>query len=68
MTLEKCGIELKAEDFPRIGEVLRGASDSKELAANRAWAKSQAWMHQGEAGEKTAEFMISKERISKEGT
>ncbi|MBQ6567578.1 MAG: CDP-glycerol glycerophosphotransferase family protein [Treponema sp.] len=68
VTLEKCGIELKAEDFPRIGEVLRGASDSKELAANRAWAKSQAWMHQGEAGERTAEFMISKERISKEGT
>ncbi len=65
VTLEKCGIELKSEDFPRIGEVLRGASDSKELAQNRAWAKSQAWMHQGEAGERVAEFMISKEK--KEG-
>lgn len=66
-TLEKCGIELKSGDFPRIGELLRGASDSQELAANRAWAKSQAWMHQGEAGERVAEFMISKEASSKEG-
>ena len=66
-TLEKCGIELKSGDFPRIGEVLRGASDSTELAANRAWAKSQAWMHQGEAGDRVAEFMISKETSSKEG-
>ena len=63
VTLEKCGIELKREDFSRIGEVLRGASDSRELAANRAWAKSQAWMFRGEAGERVAEFMISKERI-----
>ncbi|MBP5158432.1 MAG: CDP-glycerol glycerophosphotransferase family protein [Treponema sp.] len=61
-TLEKCGIELRKEDFPRIGELLRNASDSEELARNRAWAKSQAWMHQGEAGERTAEFMISKEQ------
>lgn len=66
VTLEKCGIELKREDFPRIGEVLRGASDSRELAANRAWAKSQAWMFRGEAGERVADFMISKERIAPE--
>lgn len=64
-TLEKCGIELKSEDFPRIEELLRGASDSEELARNRAWAKSQAWMHQGEAGERVAEFMISKEQKEK---
>ncbi len=61
VTLEKCGIELKSEDFPRIGELLRNASDSQTLAENRAWAKSQAWMHQGEAGERVADFMISKE-------
>lgn len=65
VTLEKCGIELKREDFPRIADVLRGASDSRELAANRAWAKSQAWMFRGEAGERVADFMISKEQ--KEG-
>ena len=54
-------IEKKTAD--RIADVLRGASDSRELAANRAWAKSQAWMFRGEAGERVAEFMISKERI-----
>ncbi|MBQ9538185.1 MAG: CDP-glycerol glycerophosphotransferase family protein [Treponema sp.] len=66
--VEKCGIELKKEDFPRIAELLRGASDSEELARNRAWAKSEAWMHQGESGERVADFMISKEKKeNKEG-
>lgn len=59
-TLEKIGIELKEEQFQNIKEVIQNASDSPVLAAARKQAKAEAWMHIGEAGERTADFMINK--------
>ena len=59
-TLEKIGIELKEEQFQNIKEVIQNASDSPVLAQARKQAKEEAWMHIGEAGERTADFMISK--------
>lgn len=59
-TLEKIGIELKEEQFQNIKEVIQNASDSPVLAAARKQAKAEAWMNIGEAGERTADFMISK--------
>lgn len=59
-TLKKIGIELKEEQFNNIKEVIQTASDSKELADLRHKAKAEAWMNEGLAGEKIAEFMISK--------
>lgn len=56
-TVKKMGIELQESQFPDIRRVIEGASDSPELAAARKAAKAQAWMHQGEAGERTADFM-----------
>lgn len=61
-TLEKIGIELKEEQFSNIKDVIQNASDSPELAKARADAKAQAWMHIGEAGERTAQFMINKSK------
>ncbi len=60
-TLEKIGIELKAEQFNRIKEVIQSASDAPELAQARAKAKAEAWMHIGDAGKNTVDFMIKKE-------
>ncbi|MBO4404658.1 MAG: CDP-glycerol glycerophosphotransferase family protein, partial [Treponema sp.] len=61
-TLEKIGIELKEEQFSDIKNVIQNASDSPVLAKARADAKAEAWMHIGEAGERTADFMISKSK------
>lgn len=56
--LEKMGIKLDEKDFNRIGEVIKQASDSPELAAARAEAKRTAWMHIGQAGKNIADYMI----------
>lgn len=61
-TLEKIGIELKEEQFENIKDVIQSASDSPELAAARAKAKAEAWMHIGEAGERVFSFMTEKEK------
>lgn len=64
--LRKFGIELKEEHFADINNVLKSASDSPELAAARREAKDQAWMCRGEAGKRTADFMIQTlERLDK---
>ena len=57
-TLKNCGILLEEKDFGRIKEVIQNASDSPELKQRRASAKAQAWQHIGEAGKRTADFMI----------
>jgi hypothetical protein len=56
--LEEFGIELTEEMFDSIGNVIRNASDSPDLQAARQKAKDEAWMYRGEAGKKTADFMI----------
>jgi hypothetical protein len=58
-TLRETGIELKEELFDSIGDVIRNASDSIELKKAREKAKNAAWQFQGEAGKRTADFMIS---------
>lgn len=57
-TLEKMGIELQEPQFSSIKQVIENASDSPELAAARRAAKAEAWMHIGESGERTADYMI----------
>ena len=66
-TLQEIGIPIKEEDFPNIAEVIKNASDSPELAAKRAHYKAEAWQHIGEAGIRTADYMISTmEKIEEE--
>ena len=59
-TLQEIGIPIKEEDFPNIAEVIKNASDSPELAQKRAHFKAEAWQHIGEAGKRTADYMINK--------
>ncbi|QQO09795.1 CDP-glycerol glycerophosphotransferase family protein [Breznakiella homolactica] len=59
-TLEKIGVELREEEFDRIGEVIKSAGASTGLADARREAKEAAWQHPGEAGKRIADFMIQK--------
>ena len=56
-TLREIGIELKEEEFNRIGETIKNASDSKELQAARQNAKETAWQHRGEAGKRIVDYV-----------
>ena len=56
--LRTFGTELKDEDFANIKEVIQSMSDSKELEKARHKAKATAWMHEGEAGKRIADYMI----------
>jgi CDP-glycerol glycerophosphotransferase (TagB/SpsB family) len=59
-TLREIGIELKEDDFPKIGEVIDRAANSVSLKEARQRAKQTAWQYPGEAGKRAADFMISK--------
>ncbi|MHC6202076.1 CDP-glycerol glycerophosphotransferase family protein [Breznakiellaceae bacterium SP9] len=65
-TLPTVGHELKEELFPRIKEVIQSIADSAELRAARHAAKQEAWMYQGEAGRRIADFMF--ETVEKGGS
>ena len=65
-TVKKIGIKIEEKDFANIKNVIQNASDSPELAAARKKARDEAWMHIGEAGKRTADFMIqTMEKIEK---
>lgn len=58
--LRKFGIELKEEQFKNLVEVIKNASDSKELSDARHNAKSEAWANQGASGKAVYDFMTAK--------
>ena len=60
-TLKQIGIELKEESFGKIEEIIKNASDSKELAEKRKYFKEEAWNFQDKAGSNIVDFMISKD-------
>ncbi|GHU48238.1 CDP-glycerol glycerophosphotransferase [Spirochaetia bacterium] len=57
-TLKKVGIELTEAMFPQIETVISSIADNPELKAARHAAKAEAWMYQGEAGKRIADFMV----------
>jgi CDP-glycerol glycerophosphotransferase (TagB/SpsB family) len=60
VTIRKIGVELREEDFPRIGEVINRALSSAALLEARQEAGREAWQYRGEAGKRIADFMIGK--------
>ena len=56
--LKEFGIELKEEQFGNIKDLIQEASTSETFALARASAKAQAWMHEGKAGKRIADYMI----------
>lgn len=57
-TVRKIGIKIEENDFPIIKEVIQNASDNPKLAALRKKAREEAWMHIGESGKLTVDYMI----------
>ncbi|WP_390620961.1 CDP-glycerol glycerophosphotransferase family protein [Treponema pectinovorum] len=57
-TVKKIGIKVEEKDFANIKDIIQNASDSPQLSEERKKAKAQAWMYIGEAGKRTADFMI----------
>jgi hypothetical protein len=59
-SMKEIGIELKEEDFPRIGEIMQNASDSEELRQTRKKAKDTAWQYRGEAGKRIVDYLTTR--------
>jgi len=58
-TLKEIGIELREEEFPRIGEIIQSTSNNDKLRMARQKAKDAAWQYKGDAGKKITDFLIS---------
>lgn len=58
--LPTIGKKLDESDFENLETILKSMSDSVELSNARKKAKETAWMNEGQAGEKIADYMISK--------
>ena len=65
--LPKIGRELKEEDFPRIGEIIKNIADDPAAKENRAKAKARAWQYQGQAGARIADYMVQVQQEVAEG-
>ena len=65
--MSKIGRELKEEDFPRIGDIIKNIADDPVSAQNRALAKEKAWQYQGQAGERIADWMVQVQQEVAEG-
>ncbi|MCR5605262.1 MAG: CDP-glycerol glycerophosphotransferase family protein, partial [Treponema sp.] len=58
-TIKEIGIKIEEKDFQNIKQVIENASDNPKLKELRHKARDEAWMHIGEAGKLTADYMIS---------
>jgi hypothetical protein len=56
-TIKDAGIELKEDDFTRITEIIKNATDSETLKTARKKAREEAWQYPGEAGKRVFEFL-----------
>ena len=65
--LNQIGKELKEEDFPRIGEIIKNIADDPASAADRASAKAKAWQYQGQAGKRIADWLVQVQQEAAEG-
>ena len=59
--LEKIGVPLREDDFPRIKEVIDGAIESKSLEAGREFVRNECWQNMLRSAELTADYLIQKQ-------
>lgn len=60
--LEDIGLELRESMFPTIRTVIESLQSNPQLKANRVKARETAWQHQGESGDRIADFLISTQK------
>lgn len=57
-TIKEIGIKIEEKDFPRIKDIIQNASDNPELKKLRHKARDEAWMHIGNSGKLTVDYMV----------
>ena len=60
--LPKVGIQLKKEDFSRIGEIITKAFESEKLKQGRESVRSECWQHRGESARRIADYLMEKQK------
>lgn len=60
--LPKVGIQLKKEDFSRIGEIITKAFESEKLKQGRESVRSECWQHRGESAKLIADYLMEKQK------
>lgn len=58
--LPQVGVQLKEEDFPRIGEIVKDALKSQKLSENRTHARDEVWTCIGEGSKNTVDYLVKK--------
>ncbi len=58
--LERGGIKLEEESFPKLKEIIEDAVNSENIRKTIEDARSEAWANPGEAAERIADYMLSK--------
>ena len=58
--LPEIGVQLKEEDFPRIGEIVNEALESQKLSENRDKARNEVWTCIGEGAKNTVDYLVKK--------
>ena len=59
--LPKLGRELKAEDLPKLKEIIDGCLTSEAFAENRETARKETWAHIGESAKLTVDYLLKKQ-------
>lgn len=60
--LPKVGIQLKKEDFSRIGEIITNVLESENLKQGRESVRTECWQHRGESAKRIADYLIEKQK------
>ena len=60
--LPKVGIQLKKEDFSRIGEIITNVLESEKLKQGRESVRTECWQHRGESAKRIADYLIEKQK------
>ncbi len=60
--LPKVGIQLKREDFSRIGEIITKSFESEKLKQGRESVRSECWQHRGESAKLITDYLIEKQK------
>ncbi|MCQ2247906.1 MAG: CDP-glycerol glycerophosphotransferase family protein [Treponema sp.] len=60
--LSKIGIQLKEDDFGRIGEIIGDAISSENLKASRREVRDEAWQNRGNAAASVVDYLVGKQK------
>ena len=60
--LPRLGLQLKEEDFDKIGSIINQAIESKNLQEGRNAVRAECWEHQGECAKRITDYLLEKQK------